>query len=176
MNQVSDPGRPAPDEYLDYYEYYIALVGEGHIIDLLEAQIAQWHSVLDGVSAEQADTIHEPYSWTLKQVIGHMLDNERIFGYRAARFAAKDSTPLPGYDQDAYAVDTDYSNVTMSSLVDEMDHLRRGNILMFKRQTESSWMLSGLGDGKKMTVRAAAYNLTGHVIHHLRIIEQRLAQ
>ncbi|MFT7631177.1 MAG: hypothetical protein ACI87E_002213 [Mariniblastus sp.] len=175
MNTIFAPDRPSPQEYLDYFEAYISLVGEGNIIEILESQVSTIRAELDELDAESASVLHPPYTWTIKQVIGHCVDTERIFGYRACRFAAADGTALPGFDQDAFVNNTDYTRVDLPDLIDELEYLRRGNVAMFKRQTPESWLRQGAGDGKSMSVRAAAYIMAGHITHHLKIIQERLA-
>jgi len=174
MNESLSPGRPHPGEYLDYFKAYISLVGDEPILEQLNAQTVVIRKSLESISTEQAETLHDPYTWTIKQVIGHCVDTERIFGYRACRFAAGDATSLPGFDQDAFVDNTDYTNVALPELIDELEHLRLGNIAMFKRQTNHSWLRQGSGDGKNMSVRAAAYIMVGHITHHLNIINERI--
>ncbi|MFK7768248.1 MAG: DinB family protein [Mariniblastus sp.] len=169
-----EPGRPEKSEYLEYYETYLSKVDGDEILPLLESQIGDFRAVFDAIPADQIDVLHAPYTWTIKQVVGHCVDTERVFGYRAGRFAAGDETPLPGFDQDLYVEQTDYSLVTLADLTGELEHLRRGNIAMLKRQNANSWMRKGLGDGKAMTVRAAAFIMVGHINHHLEIVKKRL--
>jgi hypothetical protein len=171
---MNDPGRPHPGEYLDYFEAYISLVGNEPIVELLSSQTDEIRKQLSGVSPEEAEVVHPPYTWNIKQVIGHCVDTERIFGYRACRFAAGDATSLPGFDQDAFVSNTDYSHVVLPDLINEFEHLRKGNTAMFERQQADSWLRQGSGDGKNMSVRAAAYIMVGHITHHLKIIEERL--
>ena len=120
--------------------------------------------------------LHDPYTWTIRQVIGHLIDAERVFAYRALRFAMGDATPLPGFDQDAYVAAADYSQVPLQNLAEEMFMLRQANLGMFLRFSDKGWASSGEADGKSMSVRALAYVMVGHVRHHLRIIEKRVTQ
>lgn len=174
---TSNPfGRPHPEEYLDYFEAYISLVGNGNIIEILESQVSTIRETLNSISTEQAELVHAPYSWTIKQVVGHCVDTERIFGYRASRFAAADETPLPGFDQDAFVNNTDYENVSLPDLTDELLYLRQASVSLFRRQSPESWLRKGRGDGKLMSVRAAAYVMAGHINHHFGIIQERLAE
>ena len=170
-----EPGRPRKTEYFEYYETYLSKVDGDVILPLLENQITEFRSILDPISEDQTTVLHAPFTWTIKQVIGHCVDTERIFGYRACRFAAGDTTSLPGFDQDAYVEQTGYSNVTLGVLVDELELLRRSNLAMFRRQNSETWMRGGAGDEKLMTVRATAYIMVGHINHHLQIIQKRLA-
>lgn len=175
MNKTNQPGRPHPEEYLDYFEAYISLVGDGDIVAILDSQVAIFRETLDSITTEQAELVHAPYTWTIKQVVGHCVDTERIFGYRACRFAAADATSLPGFDQDAFVSNTDYDHVSLPDLTDELVSLRNGNVSLFRRQSRESWLRQGTGDGKLMSVRATAYIMAGHINHHFGIIEERLA-
>lgn len=178
MTTTTDPvfaQRPQPGEYLDYFETYISLVGDGLIFDILAEQPQRLRQTLDGASPGDLKTLHSPYTWTIPQVVGHCLDTERVFGYRAACFAAGDQTSLPGFDQDAWVAKTNYQDCDLAALVDEFTDLRRSNLAMLKRQTAESWMRAGIADGKQLSVRAAAYIMAGHVIYHRQIVEKRLA-
>ena len=176
MHEINiEPGRPEAGEFLHYFEPYIAKAEGDLILPQLEKQMDRVRSVLNSLSTEQVNTLHEPYTWTIKQVIGHCVDSERVFGYRAGCFAAGDQTSLPGFDQDDFVRQTDYDPVCMTALIEELDSLRQSNLAMFRRQNSETWMRKGMGDGKVMTVRAAAFILVGHVNHHLQIIEKRIA-
>ena len=167
--------RPASGEYADYYDQYLNLATESDIVAAIENQIQEFRAVLDDQPEENVGVLHEPYTWTIKQALGHVIDNERIFGYRAARFACGDPTDLIGYDQDAFVANVDYSSVKISELLDELEHIRRGNLSMYRRMLPEYWDRSGKADGKLISVRAIAYLLVGHLRHHLTVFEKRLA-
>ena len=169
-----NPGRPEPGEYVEYFDTYISLVQEENIFDALEQQIETLNEFVSRVPADQLAVLHAPYTWTIKQVFGHCVDTERVFGYRAGRFAAADTASLPGFDQDEFVAHTDYDSVELAKLNEELVALRQSNLLMLQRQSETSWLRSGVADGKSMTVRAAAYILVGHVRYHLNIVAKRL--
>ena len=168
------PGRPESGEYLAYFDTYISLVQETDILAALDDQIPVIQRLVDRIPSSQLDQLHDPYTWTIPQVIGHCIDTERIFGCRICRFAAGDATPLPGFDQDQYVADTDYQSAAFPDLINELIANRQANLLMLRRQDESSWLRAGVADGKNMTVRAAAYVLVGHIRHHLKIIAKRI--
>ena len=165
--------KPAVDEYEAYYQPYMDLVTESDLLIALESQIAEVTETLN-LDESAASTIHDPYSWTIKQVVGHMIDNERVFAYRAMRFAVADSTDLPGYDQDDYVAESDYESVSLEALTQELVRLRKSNLMMLRRIQPESWSFRGRCDGREITVRAIACLLVGHVRHHLQIIERRL--
>ncbi|MDB4778207.1 DinB family protein [bacterium] len=166
---------PQAGEYPPYFETYLALVDETDIFAVLESQIGELRGFLGDRPESMMDEVHEPYTWTIKQALGHVIDTERIFGYRACCIAANEEADLPGFDQDAYVANSSYSEVSAAELMDELDALRRGNLAMLKRMHPEYWDRSGRADGKAITVRTLAYLLVGHVRHHQRIFEQRLA-
>ncbi len=167
--------RPESHEYGDYYQGYIDQITETDIIDTLEQQVASVRKVLGSCTDQQASILHEPYTWTLKQAVGHCIDVERVFGYRALRFASNDSTPLPGFDQDAFVAVSRYNEIAMPDLLGELEQLRNSNVSMLKRLDESMLTSIGTASDTPMSVRAIAFILAGHVRHHLKIAEQRLA-
>ena len=168
--------RPTHDEYFEYYDTYVSKVPDGNIIQLLEEQLTEVRSLLDALSEEEAETIHPPYTWTIKQVTGHLIDTERIFADRLHRFAMGEQQEQPGMDQDIYIASADYRAVSLRALVDELLHCRQANILLLKRLTPEAWSRRGIASGYAVTVRALAWMLAGHIIHHLRIVQKRLGK
>lgn len=167
--------RPTQDEYFAYYDTYISKVPAGNIIQQLEAQLAEVRSSLGSLSNDEAEKIHPPYTWTIKQVTGHLIDAERIFADRLHRFAMGEQQAQPGMDQDIYVSSADYRSVSLHALIEELLHCRQANILLLKRLTPEAWSRQGIASGYAVTVRALAWMLAGHIIHHLRIVKQRLA-
>jgi hypothetical protein len=138
----------------------------------LEDQLYWVCELASHLCTEQIDKVHAPYSWTVRQVFEHCVDAERVFGYRMLRIAAGDSTPLPGWDENAYA-DRRFGLGNFSGLVAEFGHLRQANLLLLRRIVPSSWDSCAKVDGFGMTVRAIAWLTAGHLHHHLGIVEQR---
>ena len=171
---VGTATRPATTEHAEYYGRYIDLVPDGDILELLENQIAEFTDVLNSVSEEQAGVLHEPYTWTIKQVVGHLIDVEKVFGYRAHRFACNDLRPILGMEQNDFVDGLDYESPLLSDLAVELKCSRRSNCYFLKRVPEGAWNRTGTADGNVISVRAAAYILVGHVTHHLEIIRKRL--
>ncbi len=167
--------RPTPAEHAPYFSRYIDLVPAGSIAQLFHEQLEAVREFCSGISEERAEQVDPPYGWTFKQVLGHMLDTERVFGYRANRVAAGDETWLPGFDENALVAGLDYSEVTLASLVEELLYLRFSNSYLFDRLTKEQLERIGTADGKPISARACAYVLIGHVEHHLRIMRQRCA-
>ena len=167
--------RPQKQEFADYYGSYIDRVPDGDLIEILESQLAYVRNLLDTVGESNATVVHAPYAWTIKQVIGHIIDVERVFSYRALRWASADARPMIGMEQDDWIANTDWATPSLASLRDEFLHCRESNLLMFRRLAPKSWGLGGEADGSFMTVRAAAYCMVGHIIHHGTIVESRIA-
>ncbi|MEQ1824494.1 MAG: DinB family protein [Pirellula sp.] len=176
LAQCTNSRPPATDEYFEYYGGYVQLVKEGDISRLAENQVEEMRTVFQQVPESHACVLHSPYTWTLKQVCGHMIDTERIFSDRLHRFAAADFQPLPGMDQDIYVAQQDFETPSLKSLVDEMLFCRQANVLLLRRLKREAWDHRGVASDRSVTVRALAYMLVGHVSHHLNIIQKRLLQ
>jgi len=167
--------RPQADEYNQYYASYINRVPDGDLVRFLDQQIGDFRAVLDGIGPSMASDVHAPYTWTIKQVVGHLIDCEKIFGTRIHRFASRDEQPLPGIDQGPYVDNNDYDSPSLRELTDELEHCRRANLCFLRRLQADAWDQQGEADGNPITVRALAFILGGHVEHHLEIIKQRVA-
>lgn len=168
--------RPSPDEYKEYFSSYIDCVPEGELFEMLESQIEHFQNALAKISDEEASVLHEPYTWTIKQVVGHLIDSEKLFGWRAHRFGCGDDTPLPGMEQNPYVEAIDYSKTRLPELANELEYTRRSNVSFLRRLSNEAWDRVGTADGNPITVRALAYLLVGHINHHMRIAEKRTHQ
>lgn len=169
------PGRPLNGEFAEYFGQYIKFAAEeDDIADSLERQIADVRTMIASAEPESLRTPHDPYTWTITQAIGHLADQERVFGNRAGRFAAGDETELPGYDQDLMGNNGGYERCETADVLAEFEHLRCANILMFARLNEEQWQRQGTADGRQISVRAIAYLLAGHLRYHFEIFTKRL--
>lgn len=166
--------RPSAQEFAPFYAPYIALVPEGPILETLESQRVDTRTLLDSISEPDSLRLHAPYTWTARDVVGHLIDSERIFAYRALRFARDDTTPLPGFDENAYAQSAQASRIPLPHLADEFDAVRASNILLFRGLDPDTWTRGGLANNAHITVRALAHILAGHVFHHTAILRKRL--
>ncbi len=166
--------RPGRDEYFAYYDTYVSKVPDGDIIQQLKAQLQELEAVLGSLPDEVGDRVHAPYTWSIKQVVGHLIDAERIFADRLHKFAMGDQQEQPGMDQDVYIASADYTQVRLRALLDELLYSRQANVLLIERLTNEAWDRRGIASGHPVTVRALAWMLAGHIIHHLRIVKQRL--
>lgn len=165
--------RPDASEYAPYYEKYISLVPAGEVVDTLSEQLDDMLALLRGLSETQGDSRYAPDKWSVKEVVGHMLDTERIFGYRALRFARNDETPLPGFEQDDYVRAADFGRRTLAELADEFEHVRRANISLLRALDAEAWLRRGAANNNAVSVRGLAYIMAGHVMHHVQIIRTR---
>ncbi|MFM8273449.1 MAG: DinB family protein [Gemmata sp.] len=167
--------RPDATEHAPYFAKYTALVPEDDLLAALAAQLTDPVGFWRGIPESQGDVCHAPYTWTVKQVIGHLADGERVFGYRALRFARGDATPLPGFDENEYAKAVGYERLSVAAVVDEFETARRANLALFRNLPEAAWTRAGEANGHRMSVRALAAILVGHVRHHDAILRKRLA-
>ncbi len=165
--------RPSPDEYPSFYAGYIAQVPDGDVIEALigGAEIAA--ALLHDVTEETGDAAYAAGKWTLKEVLLHCADAERISAYRALRIARGDTTPLPGWDEDAYTPECGAGARTLPSILDELESVREATVTLFQGLPEASWTRSGSANGKPVSVRALAWITAGHLLHHLGIIQDR---
>lgn len=164
--------RPQPDEYAPFYAGYIERVQDGvDLFKLYDIQHAVLSALVAGMSEEQAQTPHQEGEWSIKQILGHINDTERIFAYRALRIARGDTTPLAGFDQDQYVQATNFNARTLQSLLDEFASLRNANIRCFIDLTEAEIDRRGTASDNPVSVRALLYMLAGHVAHHIKSIK-----
>jgi hypothetical protein len=168
--------RPAPSEYAAYYETYVSLVPEENILEAMHSELVRTVDFLTGVSDSNASICHPPYTWTAKQVVGHLTDAERIFGYRALRIARGDSTPLPGFDENAYVQTAQFNQHPLTALVAEFQTVRQSQLSLFEHLPTYSWNRQGIANGDGVSVRGLAYIIVGHERHHAAILRKRLSR
>ncbi len=168
--------RPSSSEYAAGNAEYVALVPEDDIVKTLEEQLAEVLALLRPVPEEQGNVRHPPYTWSVKEVVGHLTDSERIFGCRALRFARGDTTPLPGFDENDYARTADSDRCRLADLVAEFEAVRRSHLWLLRHLPEAAWTRSGEANGNVVSVRALAYIMAGHVRHHVAILRRRLVR
>lgn len=163
--------RPRPDETDAYYHGYIAHVPDGDILDTLDRQLEETATLLDGV--DDGSMRYAPGKWTIRQVLIHMIDAERVFAYRALRFARGDETPLPGFDQDEFMKTSDVSTRSIASLLDEFRSVRGSTLSLLRGFDAAAWDRAGVASGFPMTTRGAAWVIAGHAMHHTAILRDR---
>ncbi len=165
--------RPESSEYADYYANYISKVSGSDVLGVLESQRLQMLQLFTGRSERDGSFRYAPGKWTVKEVLGHITDTERIFTYRALRFARADQTPLPGFEQDDYVRSGAFGERTLAGLAEEFGAVRSASVGLFRSFNEDAWPRRGLANQKEMTVRALAFMTAGHQIHHRIILEER---
>jgi DinB superfamily len=166
--------RPESSEYAPHYGTYVALVPEDDILAAMRSELARTMTFLSEVAERDASICHPPYTWTIKQVVGHLTDCERIFGYRALRFARGDSTPLPGFDENPYAQSAESDQRPLAALAAEFEAVRKSHLYLFENMPARGWTQRGNSNNDEISVRAIAYAIVGHERHHISILRQRL--
>jgi hypothetical protein len=166
-------GQPDPTEYAPYYGRYVSLVTEPNILATLEQQLDGTRDLLGGLSEAQAASRYAPDKWSIKELVGHVIDTERIFAYRALRFARNDKTPVEGFDQDEYARNATFDACRLADLTTELEHVRRASLYLFGHLDGAAWLRTGTASGSEVSVRALAYIIAGHERHHVNILRTR---
>lgn len=164
---------PQAEEYAPYYGRYISLVPAADILGLLEQQVDETHKLLSVISEPQAEFRYAPGKWSIKQVLGHMVDTERIMSYRALRIARGDQTPIPGFEQDDYVLNGPFERCTFSILLEDFSTLRKATLTLFRNLDSENWNRRGVAAGNEVTVRALAYIIAGHEVHHCNVLRAK---
>lgn len=167
------PLKPEANEYAPYYERYVSLVPEADLVETLERQGTETVALLRGLSEEKGAHRYEPGKWSIKQLVGHMSDGERLFAYRALSIARGDSAELPGMDQDVWMAGVDFDARTLADLIDEFEVVRAATIHLLRHLSPEAWARRGVASDNEVTVRALAYVIAGHETHHLHILRER---
>ncbi len=165
--------RPAPDEFAPFYAGYVSGVPDGDVVAVLERQGRALTALLGGLSHERAEHRYAPDKWSVKEVVGHVNDAERIFAYRALRISRGDATPLPGWDQDTYVARAQFGRRTLGDLLAEFGAVRAATVSLFRAMTDEESRRTGSANGVAVTARALAYIAAGHEGHHTRILGER---
>lgn len=165
--------RPAADEYAPYYAGYVRRVPEDDLRGALRAQLGTTLALLRGIGESRGDHRYAPDKWTIKEVIGHIVDTERIMSYRALRIARGDTTPLAGFEQDGYVPNGNFGQRTIANLAEELEVVRRGTIILFNHLDDAALTRRGTASGATVTPRALAYIIAGHELHHVDILRTK---
>ena len=170
-NQIS---LPASDEYASFYADYVQRAAQRNDVRAaLSQQIDELHAALDSLSDAQACFKPGPAEWSIKEVIGHLNDVERVFSYRLLRISRNDSTHLPGFEQEDYVRAAGFDRYLLSDLVNEFEFLRRANMIAIEHMTESAIDQRGTASGYTVSARALIYMLVGHVDHHMASLQEK---
>lgn len=163
---------PEPAEYAPYFGRYISKVS-GELFQAFETELQTTLLLLDGISEEKSRFRYAPGKWSIREVIGHIIDAERIFAYRALRFARHDQTELPGFDENLYVDHSNHDSVQLAELADELKLVRKSNVAFFRKLAPEDWSRKGIASNNEMSVRALAWTIIGHEVHHRQLIESR---
>ncbi len=165
--------RPKPGEYAPYYERYICLVQGEDILDTLDRQRREMMLLLCGRDDEEGDFRYAPDKWSAKEVLGHICDTERIFAYRALRISRADATSIEGFEQDDYVRNGPFAQRPVADLVEDFIAVRRATVSLLRNLDEAAWVRRGIANKNEVSVRALAYIIAGHELHHRTILEEK---
>jgi uncharacterized damage-inducible protein DinB len=164
--------RPQADEYPVFYKGYIDTVKDDVLAEL-EHQIVSFTTLLKRIPEEKAGFAYAEGKWTIIELLGHMLDTERIMAYRALRIARNDSTPLPGFEENDYVANAHFADRSLDSMREEFEYLRKANLFLIKSFNETEFSRVGISNDKPISVKALVFIIAGHLNHHIRILNER---
>jgi len=163
--------RPQPNEYPVWGETYISKV-DRDIFEILNEQVTSIPALFRA-NADKADYAYAEGKWTLKEMLGHMIDTERVFAFRITCFARKEQQHLPGFDEDAYVLNARFAERELEDLIEEFATLRKANLYLFKSLNEEDLNSKGIASGREINVRSILFIVGGHVIHHVGVLKER---
>lgn len=166
-------GIPQADEAAPYYFRYIDLVSDGNVLQVLRAQMEEALSLFSGISEEKSLHRYQADKWSIREVLGHMNDTERVLSYRALSFAREDGGPLPSFDEKAWAPKAHADDHTWASHVEDFQAVRLATLTMMRNFSPEAWMRRGVASDNSITVRALAFIAAGHVTHHLSVLREK---
>ena len=166
-------GRPQPNEAASYYSIYIDRVPSDDVVDVLATQLEETVDFLSEISEDQSLHRYAPDKWSMRELLGHVNDTERVFMFRALWFARGFQDPLPSFDQEIGFKAAESDKVSWASHVDEFRAIRSATLAFLRNLPSDAWLRSGIASDNSVTVRALAYIVAGHVSHHLAILRER---
>lgn len=166
-------GPPRSDEYAPYYGGYVARVPEEDILGALARQVNDVRSATAPFVLLRESFRYGPDKWSVRELIGHLVDAERVFGYRAFCISRGEQAALPSFDENSYVARAPFASCALADLVAELALVRESNLVVLRRLDAEAWRRSGTAGGKPISVRALAYIMAGHVRHHLEILQTR---
>jgi hypothetical protein len=174
---MSAPLRPGTDEYAPSFASYVARIADDEdVVAVLASQLIQVVARLAGIPEARGDYRYAPGKWSIKEVVGHLCDTERVFAYRALRIARGDTTPLPSFDDRAYVPEMRAGERTLADLTREWGDVRRATIALFQNLPAPAWRRRGVASDQPISVRALAYIIAGHVRHHVAVLDARYGE
>jgi uncharacterized damage-inducible protein DinB len=165
--------RPETNEFDPYYNTYISLVEDDSVLSILPAQPAELRTIFSDVPEEKGTFAYAVGKWTIKELLSHLIDAERIFAYRILRISRGDATPIEGFEQDGYIENSNANNRSFADLLEEFDLQRRSNMFMLNNLSDEAERRTGTASEKTISVRALTYIMAGHIRHHIRILNER---
>lgn len=165
--------RPTQSEYAPYYESYVSHVSENDILPVLRSQMDELDVLLGRVEPHQETFRYAEGKWTIREIVGHLIDGERVFGYRSLCIARGESQNLPGFDQNDYMITAPYHRIDLEDLLSEFRLVRLSNIAMFRTLDEAAWVRTGTANDNQVSVRALAFIMAGHLRHHMNVLRER---
>ena len=165
--------RPAPSEYAQHYAGYIGRVPEGDVVEQLARQLDETRALLRDLPPSRAVHRYATGKWSVAEVVGHVADAERIFAYRALRIGRGDATPLASFDENSYTPAGSFDRRTLTDLVDELTAVRHATLALFRGMPGEAFERTGIASGRTVSVRALAFIIAGHELHHVAILRER---
>ena len=165
--------RPGRNEYPEWYHNYVFAVPDGEIVDILDKQLKSAAALLNSIEEEKSFHRYAEGKWSIKELLGHVNDVERIFAYRALRFIRKDKTNLSPMEQDDYVNAAQFDKLPFEELKKEFRFLRKATMMLFRNLEDEAWMRTGFSGGNEFTVRAMSYIIIGHAQHHFNILQDK---
>lgn len=165
--------KPQPEEYAPFYKGYIDLIGEEDVLETLQYNQQKTYDFFLSLLPEKADFAYAEGKWSIKEVLGHLIDTERIMSYRLLRFSRADHHPLAGFNENFFNSRSNYKTRTLESLADEFSLLRRSNLYLYQNLSPEQLKRKGMASNAMVSVKALLYIIAGHELHHLNIIRER---
>lgn len=172
MTKATIP-RPSATDHAPYYARYIQLVPDGDLLSLLERQGRETVTLLRGISEKQSRHRYAPEKWSIREVVGHLNDSERVFTYRALSFARGDTAALPSFDENAWGAASNADHRELADLIEDFEAVRAATVALFRGFSEAEFKRSGTASNNPVTVAALAYIVAGHERHHVNILKER---
>ncbi len=173
MRELDLAVRPERTEYGEWYERYISRVPDGSIVETLARQLVETEGLLRGLSAERASFAYAPGKWSVAEVVGHFVDSERVFAYRALAFARGETQELPGFDEKVYGSHSMAGWRPFAEVIDDYVCVRRATLSLLKGFDQAAWARRGVANRAPISVRALAWVIAGHERHHLGVLRER---
>ena len=168
--------RPVAGEYNPYFDRYISLVPEGDVLALLQSQFEATLALLRSIPASHAGYRYAPDKWTVREVLGHIADTERVFADRALRIGRGDQNPLPGFDENVYVANGAFESASLDDLIANYENVRRSTHSLLSLMDATAAARTGTANGAAISVRALAYMVAGHELHHVTLFKSRYAE